>query len=475
MYRQLSRWGVYCMTAVLGVATSFGQIGPDVIVNDLFNTQHYGPVGNIHGYAVGTESCNIGDQDLLWDGSTSAHPVIAQNMYRLKDGRIEQIGVSWVKHGFITIDSGNCGVCPPDGTGDHLSPGCSDPYSAGLNGDRNRLGPRYEVNATKGVFPYPYDDSAPVVDELSRRVQVPDDDVNPALNAGALYFVEGQYVTRDDAGWGNSANNNSYRRVSVSDSANRTLTLEESVYQQVPAIHAWRDHGNGVGIPDTNVAMVAVDVPLDGRFWVGAKCTDNGDGTWHYEYAVQNLTSDRSGGSFSVPVPVGATVSNVGFKDIDYHSGEPWDPTDWNWSITGDTVTWSSPETYAQNPDTNALRWGTLYNFWFDVDAPAVAGDATLGLFKSGTPAAVAAMVVIPDPAAAACPSPGAGGFYCTADIFGDDCIVDLQDLGQMLSNYGVTNGATHDDGDIYPPGGDGAVSLEDLGTLLAQYDDDCN
>ena len=34
--------------------------------------------------------------------------------------------------------------------------------------------------------------------------------------------------------------------------------------------------------------------------------------------------------------------------------------------------TWST-QTYDQNENANALRWGTMYNFWFDADAPPVA------------------------------------------------------------------------------------------------------
>ena len=80
-----------------------------------------------------------------------------------------------------------------------------------------------------------------------------------------------------------------------------------------------------------------------------------------------------------------------------------------------------------------------------------------------------------PDACEAGCPNPGASGNHCTADIFGGDCIVSIQDLSQLLAHYGMT-GATHDDGDIYPPpDGDGTVNLNDLSALLAQYGDDCN
>jgi len=44
---------------------------------------------------------------------------------------------------------------------------------------------------------------------------------------------------------------------------------------------------------------------------------------------------------------------------------------------------------------------------------------------------------------------------------------VDLSDLAQLLSNYGMTSGATYEDGDI---DGDEDVDLSDLAALLARY-----
>lgn len=52
-------------------------------------------------------------------------------------------------------------------------------------------------------------------------------------------------------------------------------------------------------------------------------------------------------------------------------------------------VTWSTDD-HATDPDANALRWGTMFSFWFDATAgPGTADDPvhTLGLFKPGTPA----------------------------------------------------------------------------------------
>ena len=78
------------------------------------------------------------------------------------------------------------------------------------------------------------------------------------------------------------------------------------------------------------------------------------------------------------------------------------------------------------------------------------------------------------------CPNRGESGRFCSADIDGSfDCIVGLTDLAVLLSNYGMTTGATPLMGDVDPYDewfpGDGDVDLGDLSELLSQYGDDCN
>lgn len=65
------------------------------------------------------------------------------------------------------------------------------------------------------------------------------------------------------------------------------------------------------------------------------------------------------------------------------------------------------------------------------------------------------------------------------SDIFpagGGDCVVDISDLGVLLSNFNpAIGGKTRDQGDIFPLlGGDGFVNLSDLGQLLSDFGTDC-
>jgi hypothetical protein len=54
------------------------------------------------------------------------------------------------------------------------------------------------------------------------------------------------------------------------------------------------------------------------------------------------------------------------------------------------------------------------------------------------------------------------------------DEVVDLADLAQLLGHYGECNDVTYEDGDIFPPCGNGCVDLADLAELLRHYGETC-
>ena len=356
--------------------------GADVIVGSLNGISDYGSVGGVAAYSIGTTSCNVGDQELLWIANGTDHPVIGQNIYRIEDGRIEQIGLSWLKHGFTALQQDLCCDCASSGTGTRLGVGCSDPYGSGLNGSQGGLGPRFEVNAATGAFLWPYTADGQTGNAIYKRIQVPNSDMDPGQHPGAVYIGEAQYVAPDDTAAGNDNNNCSYAPISIGgfSGGSWNVSLGSTVREQ-PAIQAWQDTIPGVQLEN-------VQVPGDGLFILGSHATDNGNGTWRYNYAVFNMNSDRSGQRLSIPVPPGVTVSNLGFNDVNYHSGEPWSGADWTSSMSGGSLTWST-QTEAQNPNANALRWGTMYTFWFDASSSPEPGQVTLGLFKSGAPGAM--------------------------------------------------------------------------------------
>jgi len=163
---------------------------PDLIIGDIQEKARYGVVGDITSFSIANNTCNQGTCQANWNASTAEHPVFAQNMFRLKDDRFEQIGQSWVKHGFTALQQTLCSTaCLAAGSGANLGVNCSDPYSASLNGSQARLGPKFEVNPATGVFPYPPTNGSQTGDEIYKRLQVHTNDLDPALNAGAKYFV----------------------------------------------------------------------------------------------------------------------------------------------------------------------------------------------------------------------------------------------------------------------------------------------
>lgn len=434
--------------------------GPDVIVGDMPQVQNYSSSAGIDVFAFATTSCNLGNVWLNWIANTNQHPVIGQNLFKLKrmpDGstRFEQLGQSWLKHGFYALSQNLCCTNCSSTNGSHLGVHCSDPYSASRNGGQTDAGPKWQVNAATGVFTYPPADPA-YSGGIARRLQVHVTDLEPS-SANVLYFGETQYVTPDDASAGNKDNNASYRQVTMSGSgSNWTAGLTGSTQRTMQAVRAWAANA-------TNVSVKDIQIPNDGLVLVAYQITDIGGGLWHYEYVVQNQNSDRSIGGFSLECPAGVAISNVGFHDVDYHDGDgvgnvTVSGTDWINTRGSDSVSWST-EDYNTNANANAIRWATAYTFRFDADQPPTVGNTTLTLFKPGTPSDIT-LFGVAVPAAPPASTPG------DLDNDGD---VDLGDLASLLSTYGTCSGdpGFNAAADI---NGNGCVDLPDLSALLSNY-----
>lgn len=425
---------------------------PDVIVFRISGYVTYTETGQLaRAYSFGTTSCNIGSAPLQWHANDNQHPVIGQNLYRLKPDakgrwRFDQLGQSWLKHGFCALDNNECGTC--QGTGCiSLGVGCSDPYTASRNGSQGPAGPKWQVNATTGAFPYP-PASPPYSGAMARRLQVDYADVQPSENPDARYFAECQYVHPDDAADddGNAANNVSYREITFNFAAFVNGFAGETVQQQ-PAIAAWAE-------VDPEVSLQHVSIPETGSFWIAGRVWDNGNGTWEYAYAVHNLDVHRAVGSLALPIDPAVTTWNATFGDVDYHSGEPFSGTDWSLARAGGALAWSTADAET-DPDANALRWGTTYTFGFTANAPPKAGSLTLGYFlpEAGQPDSFEATVPVPDLAT------------CFADVNGSGD-VGFDDMTSLLAAWGSCSGCPED------LTTDGFVGFDDLLLVLGTWGD---
>jgi hypothetical protein len=327
--------------------------------------------------------------------------------------RFEQIGMSWLMHGFFALSNTNC--CPScQGTdGATLGVGCSSPDTAAQNGTQSGLGPRWQVNAFTGGFPFP-PANPPYSGTVARRLQAHTSELQITGLFGPRYFGEIHFVAADDAAAGHANNNASYREFTVAMSGGDPYIAFQNIGStvQLPAIRAWR-------AVDATVVENDIQVPGEGLFVLAHAVTPIGNGLWHYEYALYNMNSDRSARSFSIPIAAGVHLANIGFHDVDYHDGDgpgnvDFDGTDWPATLAGGNLTFATDD-FATNPSANAVRWGTTYNFRFDADTPPQGGTATIELFKPGTPTSLASPVSVPSDA-----TPWIS--YCSGDGSGTPC-----------------------------------------------------
>ena len=326
--------------------------------------------------------------------------------------RFEQVGQAWIKHAFGAAEDDDCNLgCDTSNCTQfqQLCPGCSDPYLADENGWYDLLGSRAWVNPFTGAFPSTAaDHTGHAHDGASHRIRVNVSDLNTTLNQGATYFAEAQYDTAQEYQWCqahpgqcNMYNNASYRKFLVSGTTNFTFSPVGVTGRMQPAIMAWTG---------ATVSQQEPDPGNDGIWFMGYKVTNPTAGVYHYEYALYNQNLDRSIQSFSVPVAPGVSISNAAFHAPPQEPGwandgtlnnQGYSSTPWVVTQTSDSITWNS-ETFAQNQNANAIRFGTQYNFRFDTDQPPQSASATIGFFKTGSPM----MVAIQGPGGGGTPTP---------------------------------------------------------------------
>jgi hypothetical protein len=319
---------------------------------------------------------NVGVTEVPWISKFSApqppynndqHPYLVWNMYRVVDGRLEQIGASGLKHAFLTLNT-NCG-CP---SGSILWVNCEDTYGVSTNNSTGSLSPRTEITAHTGVWQRcgsifdpdcdGFQNSPPGFSGAGdpRRLAVPETELQ---TPGAQYYFESWYVVRDD---NNIFNGMAYRTVTPTFGGASWSFSPIGVHTNGPVIDAWVNPLS----PGPNADTERVNTGR-GYVTVAVKTTDLGAGRWRYVYAIANHDFDDMIGTVSVPLPAGSTVTNVTFHDVDRNP-----KTDWVVDIVpGDHVSWSAP-TSPLTPAAFGQDWGMLYTFSFEVDAAPMAQAA---------------------------------------------------------------------------------------------------
>lgn len=346
---------------------------------------------------------NVSDGDVPWiakfesDGAypytpEDQHPYLVWSLYRLHDGRFEQLAVSGVKHAFNTINQN----CNPDLvdcsylSGNVLGPDCEDIYSVTTNDENGLMGPRDEVEASIGRFessPSFFDpggtgDQTHNAGSFENRLLVDPAELD---TPGAEYFVESWYVIQCDAEIWNSMG---YREVDPEPLGSGWEFNEVGDFQQGPAISEWISPGLDPS-PTHVVVTVLSEDPDAGcpggmpqghlRLLVDVEGPDEGE--YRYRYAVQNFDLDR--GVERIGFPVGAS------PDADsFFSAAP-----------NDMSTWAGRRDACQVEFVNHQAggdWLALNNVEFVTTAAPVEGSLALELAGNGSPGVVWVDTLVP-------------------------------------------------------------------------------
>ncbi|MGH8171980.1 MAG: hypothetical protein ACREPX_02460 [Rhodanobacteraceae bacterium] len=339
------------------------------------------------------------------------HPYLIWNMYRTNpDGSIEQIARSGVKHAFLTINAGCLDSCNEF---DSLGRGCGDTYGSGNNDSPGDMGPRSEIVPATGVWGRCgsiWDSTCTGTQHgngnsaWTQRMQVHESKIDPAANPGTTYMMESWYIARDDI---NIYNSMATITATPHYASNQWSLSGQSNYKLGPAIDRWVSPI----APSANSLSTEIG-GTEGHAKVAVKAFNLGNGSWRYDYAVENLDfaravlqapehgpdprviSNKGFDSFSVPIPAGASVIATTFRNGTVDGSGAWTV-----ATGSNAVTWSAGAT-------QTLDWGSMYTFSLTITAsPALVGPqpsprgngaVKLHVATSGSPASYSARSLVP-------------------------------------------------------------------------------
>ncbi len=444
----------------LGCLSAHALAGPDLICSEISGATSYGFVDGKVAYSFGTTLCNVGDMPVSYTPSTNQHPLIVQSIYKLKDHRIEQIGIGFVRHTNIPLAGNACGLgCTPAGF-DALGVGCSDTSSASINGVQSMMGPRTEVNAHTGEYPYPFTSMGQAGDAIYKRVQVELADVS---DPDALYFVETQVIVPGELDASARNNNVSYRQV-VFAPGSANASLIGSTYDQQPAIYAWRDHGNGIGVSDDGVLIDTVEIPGTGIINVASRVEfDESSFMYRYDYCIHNQSSEYPLAWLDHSASIDNDAQDITFSAPLYHDDldQMIDTQPWSVDLfSGGRFLYRQAIGFPNDVNANTIRWGTTYAFslstmskpYFESnDAMTVGWDTAAN--SGDEPFSVRVDAVLPD----------SGEFFCLADM-NNDGDLNFFDVSLFLQDYNAG-------GDF---NGDGNTDFFDVSAFLQEFNAGC-
>jgi len=325
---------------------------------------------------------NVGEADIPWIRQFTSnsryphepadqHPFLVWNLYRLQDGRMQQLAASGVKHAFFTINSGcdiNCGD-------NHiLWPGCKDLYSTQNNDTATFQGPRHEITPHLGLWdncesffdPGCTGSQTGFAEEWEHRLLVDPQELD---HPDAEYFIDAWYLVQYDVDIWNSMG---FRRVVPTPDNGGGWTFPADPFSQGSPLREWVPEGTFTSEAahqlirvesETPEAPYPDNLPL-GHLRVLARVEDLGDGRFRYRYAVMNFDLSRGVHEFRIPLPPDADLAEAWMGGPPDVLGEPWPHERDHTSV------------HFQAPRAEPLPWFTLYNFEIVVNKPPMAGGS---------------------------------------------------------------------------------------------------
>ena len=139
------------------------------------------------------------------------------------------------------------------------------------------------------------------------------------------YYISSWYTIRDDV---NIFNTMGYRSYDPVDNNNNTWSLNnEGTFMQGPASDAYV-------APDTldeiNMEASTRIVTSEGHLTVAVKIFDEGNGTYRYNYMVENFDFDPTLRQYNINLPNNNSFSTFVFADIDSDNANNWQATHTN-------------------------------------------------------------------------------------------------------------------------------------------------
>jgi hypothetical protein len=312
---------------------------------------------------------NIGDHDVRWEWAIAPaevnrpligpHPFLIMNAYRVRDGRLEPLGRSDVKHAWNSMNE-NCGCLG----GQVMYQGCSDIYSASNNGAQFYFGPRAEVNPRTGAWDSlgSHFDGIPVDNvrshftsghgPLDHRLTVAESALGDATSQ---YWVEAWYLSAQET---NQVNNLGHRGLQPTLVAGVWQFPPSTLTRAGPAIQSWVPFA-----ADTPDQRHTAAENADGRAQLAVQVRRLPSGQFRYDYALFNLDHASGLVGLALPIPDTVTTTHHWFAD-----GDGLADNDWLVHSDGAESVWAGA----------GLVWGGLHAISFESAFPPQTGQARL-------------------------------------------------------------------------------------------------